>query len=101
MLSPTAPYAQITPSPTGAEKHVKQMFSGRYARNKEEDMEKVDLPNVPIVEWSSIRGNTPMGLFAYRQMQAIDLLEIPDYGGGDLTAEQRKESLLDPVKYFV
>jgi hypothetical protein len=32
VLSPTAPSAQITPSPSGAEKQVKQMLDGRLRR---------------------------------------------------------------------
>jgi hypothetical protein len=55
------------------------------------------LPQAPVSEWSAISTGTPSGLFVYRQMQAIDLLDLPDFGGGDLTAEQRRAALLDAV----
>lgn len=32
-------------------------------------------------------------------MQAIDLLELPDYGGGDLTVEQRRDALRTAVNF--
>jgi hypothetical protein len=53
----------------------------------------VVLPQAPVSEWNAIGTGTPSGLFAYRQMQAIGLLNLPDYGGGDLTADQRREAL--------
>ncbi len=57
----------------------------------------VQLPEVPVSEWNAINTRTASGLFAYRQMQAINLLELPDYGGGDLDASQRREALRDAV----
>ena len=59
----------------------------------------VTLPDAPVAEWTVIRTNSATGLFAYRQMQAIDLLELPDYGGGDLTAEQRRDALRNAVNF--
>jgi hypothetical protein len=59
----------------------------------------VVLPDSPISEWTAIRTNSATGLFAFRQMQAIDLLEFPDYGGGDMTAEQRREALCNAVSF--
>ncbi len=54
---------------------------------------KVPFPQVPIGEWSVLRTNTASGLFAYRQMQAENLLDLPDFGDGDLTSDQRREAL--------
>jgi hypothetical protein len=53
----------------------------------------VTLPGVPVGEWNAFNTQTAVGLFAYRQMQATNLLELPDYGGGDLDASQRQEAL--------
>jgi hypothetical protein len=54
---------------------------------------KVPFPQAPIGEWSAWRTNTASGLFGYRQMQAADLLDLPDFGDGDMSSEQRKEAL--------
>jgi hypothetical protein len=59
----------------------------------------IPLPEVHISEWNAINTRTASGLFVYRQMQAIGLLELPDYGGGDLDASQRKEALLEAVSF--
>jgi hypothetical protein len=59
----------------------------------------VILPDAPVAQWTGIRTNSATGLFAYRHMQAIDLLEFPDYGGGDLTAEQRRDALRNAVNF--
>jgi hypothetical protein len=53
----------------------------------------IPLPEVPIGEWTAIDTRTATGLFAHRHMQAIALMELPDYGGGDLDTSQRKEAL--------
>ncbi len=53
----------------------------------------VQLPEAPVGEWTAFDTRTAPGLYAYRQSQAIALLELPDYGGGDLNAEQRHEAL--------
>jgi hypothetical protein len=58
---------------------------------------KPKFPTVPIGEWTPMRPNTAPGLFAYRHLQADSLLEFPDMGGGDMSAEQRRESLLRMV----
>lgn len=50
-------------------------------------------------EWSAIDTGTASGLFAYRQMQAIGLLQLPDLGGGDLNAEQRRSALRNAVNF--
>lgn len=60
-------------------------------------MSMIELPSVSVGEWTGIRRNTPMGLFAYRQAQALDLIEFPDYDSGDLTTEQRRETLLSSL----
>ena len=57
----------------------------------------VPLPEVLFGEWSAIDTRTPTGLFAYRSMQASELLELPDFGGGDLDQEQRREALRSAV----
>lgn len=57
----------------------------------------VPLPDVPVSEWSACNTQTAFGLFAYRQVQAINLLDLPDYGGGDLDASQRQEALRSAV----
>jgi hypothetical protein len=36
-------------------------------------------------------------LFAYRQFQALNLLDLPDFGGGDMTEAQRREALRTAV----
>lgn len=59
----------------------------------------VPLPEAQMGEWSIFDTRTATGLFAYRQSQAIGLLELPDYGGGDLDAEQRKEALRNAVSF--
>jgi hypothetical protein len=53
----------------------------------------VPFPEVPLAEWNAFNTGTASGMFAYRQMQAINLLNLPDYGGGDLDEGQRKEAL--------
>lgn len=35
----------------------------------------------------------------YRSMQASGLLDLPDYGGGDLNAEQRRDALLSAISF--
>lgn len=56
-------------------------------------------PDAAVSEWSAIRTNSATGLFAYRHMQAIGLLEFPDFGGGDMTAEQRRDALKNAVNF--
>lgn len=57
----------------------------------------VQLPEASVYEWNAISTRSAPGLFAYRHSQAISLLELPDYGGGDLDAEQRREALRSAV----
>jgi hypothetical protein len=59
----------------------------------------VPWPDAPVSEWTAIRKSSASGLFAYRHLQAAGLLDSPDYGGGDLTEEQRREALRHAV-YF-
>lgn len=54
---------------------------------------KIPFPFVPVGEWTVFRHFTAPGLFAYRHVQADNLLQFPDYAGGDLNAEQRREAL--------
>ena len=56
-------------------------------------MTRVPFPNVPIGEFTVTRPFTAPGLFAYRHIQAEQLLTFPDMGGGDMSAEQRREAL--------
>lgn len=56
-------------------------------------MARVPFPDVPIGEFTVTRPFTAPGLFAYRHMQAEQLLHFPDMGGGDMSAEQRREAL--------
>lgn len=56
-------------------------------------MPNVPLPEEPVGEFTICRPFTASGLFAYRHMQALSLLDFPDYGGGDLDAVQRREAL--------
>lgn len=51
------------------------------------------LPEVPLGEWNAIDTRTAPGLFVFRHMQSFNLLQLPDYGGGDLNSEQRKDAL--------
>jgi hypothetical protein len=55
--------------------------------------EKVIFPFVPVGEWTITRPFTSPGLFVYRHLQALDLLDFPDFGDGDMTREQRREAL--------
>lgn len=57
----------------------------------------IPFPDAPVSEWVGIRTDSATGLFAYRHHQAVSLLEMPDFGGGDLTHEQRREALRDAV----
>lgn len=58
-----------------------------------DNVEKITFPFVPIAEWSVTRPYTAPGLFAYRHIQALNLLDFPDFGDGDMTREQRREAL--------
>lgn len=57
----------------------------------------IPFPDALVGEWTGIRTNSAPGLFAYRHMQAINLLEFPDFGDGDMTTEQRRNALLSAV----
>lgn len=59
----------------------------------------IPLPEAQVGEWTIFDTRTAPGLFAYRQNQAIGLLELPDYGGGDLNAQQRREALQNAVTF--
>lgn len=59
----------------------------------------VPFPSVSIAEWVGFNRGSAIGLFLYRHLQARNILEFPDYGGGDLTLEQRREGLREAV-YF-
>jgi hypothetical protein len=50
-------------------------------------------PTVPFGEFTVTRPFTAPGLFAYRYRQAEGLLRFPDFGGGDMNEEQRKNDL--------
>ncbi len=54
----------------------------------------VQFPEAHVGEWTAIDTRTAPGLFAYRQTQAVALLDLPDYGGGDL----EKLVILSPVR---
>jgi hypothetical protein len=62
-------------------------------------MPNVPLPEETIGEFTVCRPFTAPGLFAYRHMQALGLLDFPDYAGGDLDAAQRREALQRAVKF--
>jgi hypothetical protein len=64
-----------------------------YPDHKEYSVPRVPFPNVPIGEFTVARPFTAPGLFAYRHMQAVGLLDFPDFGGGDMSQEQRKDAL--------
>jgi len=59
----------------------------------------VTLPEAQVTEVSAVNARTASGLFAYRQSQAIGLLDFPDFGGGDLDAEQRRAALRDAISF--
>ncbi|HSW64289.1 MAG TPA: hypothetical protein VLH56_13420 [Dissulfurispiraceae bacterium] len=61
-------------------------------------MAKVPFPEVPIGEMSVSRRFTAPGLFTYRHLQAEGLLNFPDWAGGDLTDEQRRNALDQTVQ---
>jgi len=54
---------------------------------------KIPFPSEAFGEWTVFRPFTAPGLFAYRHVQADSLLRFPDFGGGDLNTEQRREAL--------
>lgn len=56
-------------------------------------MAKVPFPEVPVGETSVFRTFTVPGLFVYRHIQADGLLHFPDFSGGDMTVQQRREAL--------
>jgi hypothetical protein len=56
-------------------------------------MSKVPFPSAGVSEVTIIRVHSPKGLFAYRYSQALGLLHPPDYGGGDLSREDRRKAL--------
>jgi len=60
---------------------------------------QVPLPEAQVGEWSAIDTRTSTGLFVYRSMQAFSLLDVPDFGGGDLNAEQRREALTSAISF--
>jgi hypothetical protein len=59
----------------------------------------VPLPQAPVSEWNVINTNSATGLFAYRHCQATALLDFPDFGGGDMTADQRRKALSNAVNF--
>lgn len=59
----------------------------------------IPLPEVQLAEWNAFSTGTAAGLFSYRQHQAIRLLEFPDFSGGDLNPEQRREALSNAVTF--
>lgn len=50
----------------------------------------VVFPEALVGEWTAIDTRTAPGLYAYRHLQAVHLLELPDFGGGDLDAAKRE-----------
>jgi hypothetical protein len=62
-------------------------------------MPNVPLPEETVGEFTVLRPFTAPGLFAYRIMQALGLLDFPDYAGGDLDAAQRREALQRAVAF--
>ena len=50
-------------------------------------MPNVPLPEEPVGEFTVFRPFTAPGLFAYRHMQALSLLDFPDYGGGVISMQ--------------
>jgi hypothetical protein len=59
----------------------------------------VPFPEEPVGEWTICRPFTAPGLFCYRIDQALSLLQLPDYGGGDLDATQRSEALQRAIAF--
>lgn len=57
----------------------------------------VPFPEAQIGEWTVFGSTTAPGLFTYRHTQAIGLLELPDFGDGDLDSSQRREALRNAV----
>ena len=60
---------------------------------------QVVLPEAPVSEWSAVDTRTSSGLFVYRHRQAARLLDLPDFGGGDLDSEQRREALVTAISF--
>jgi hypothetical protein len=56
-------------------------------------MSRQPFPTVPLGEFTPTRTSTAPGLFVYRHIQAKSLLDFPDFSGGDMNDEQRKEAL--------
>lgn len=53
----------------------------------------VPFPEAAVWEWTCIDTRTAPGLYAYRHIQASNFVDLPAVGGGDLDAEQCRESL--------
>lgn len=53
----------------------------------------VVFPCIQVGSWVGWDTSTSSGLFVSRFTQAIGLLELPDFAGSDLDADQRKEAL--------
>ena len=56
-------------------------------------MTRPPFPEVHLSTWTITRPNTAPGMFAERCAQSSSLLEFPDYGGGDMSTEQRRDAL--------
>jgi hypothetical protein len=59
----------------------------------------IPFPEAQVYEWNGLRTNSASGLFAYRHLQAVHLLESPDFCGGDMTHEQRSDALRRAVNH--
>lgn len=60
---------------------------------------QVLLPEAWVDERGSIDTRTATGLFAYRHTQAFGLLDLPDFGGGNLDTKQRQDALAEAVAF--
>lgn len=56
-------------------------------------MSKLPFPHVPLAEVSVFRVFTPGGLFRYRHVQALGLLERKDLGGIDVSEEVEEQAI--------
>lgn len=56
-------------------------------------MAKIPFPAAHFGMTSVFRLSAPAGLYAYRHVQSLNLLDFPDLADGDLSREQRREAL--------
>jgi hypothetical protein len=63
--------------------------------SKTESAPKIDFPTALMGEWTPFPVKSPLGLFAYRISQAIQLLEWPDFYGLEAVSQEERRRIKD------